>query len=486
MSLITILWSMGAAAALTLALVYGGAWLLNRRLLPNLLFALVAIATALCARTELGMMHSTTPAEFGEWMRWYHIGVFLNYVGIILFVRGYLGTGRLWLAWSILGVRAVLLAVNLLSSYPNLFFREIISLQQVRFLGEQVSIVGDAVVSPWFWVARITLLAAIVYLSDAAIESWRMGDRESRRKGLVVLAGFVAPTVIITVTTHIAVIGVGQLPYLDTPSDLIMLTVMAYELSREIVLGDRMHRELEELRGNLRQLGRVSIMGHLASALAHELNQPLGAILRNAEAAELHLQTVQPDLDELRSIVADIRKDDRRAAEIIERMRSLIKRRVVDMRPLSVEELVQDAVALVRTEAASKQIRLTNALEPGLPPVLGDRVHVTQVLLNLIVNGMEAAQSRPVGARGVQIAARAEGRQVELSVRDSGPGIPAADINRIFDPLFSTKSAGLGMGLAISRTIVEAHGGRLWAERGSQETGATLCFLLPRAEQAPV
>jgi len=483
MSLITILWSMGAAAALTLALVYGGTWLLDRRLVPNLLFALVAIATALCARTELGMMHSATPAEFGEWMRWYHIGVFLNYVGIILFVRGYLGTGRLWLAWSILGVRAILLAVNFLS-YPTLFFREIINLQQVRFLGEQVSIVGDAVVSPWFWVARITLLAAVVYLIDAAIEKWRMGDRESRRKGLVVLAGFVAPTVIITVTTHLAVLGVGQLPYLDTPSDLITLTVMAYELSREIMLSDRMHRELEELRGNLRQLGRVSIMGHLASALAHELNQPLGAILRNAEAAELHLQTVQPDLDELRSIVADIRKDDQRAGEIIERMRSLIKRRAIDMRPLSVEELFQDAIALARTEAAAKQIRLTNALEPGLPLVRGDRVHVTQVLLNLIVNGMEAAQSRPVGQRRVEIAARAVGRQVEVTVRDSGPGIAAEDVNRIFEPLFSTKSGGLGMGLAISRTIVEAHGGRLWAERGSQEPGATLCFLLPRAEQA--
>jgi len=278
--------------------------------------------------------------------------------------------------------------------------------------------------------------------------------------------------------------GVANLPYLDTPSFLITLTLMAFELSRDIMLSGRTQVELEELRSSLVQVGRVSLMGQLASALAHELNQPLGAILRNAEAAELHLQDAQPDLDELRSIVADIRKDDRRAAEIIERMRALIKRRKVEMRPLSVGELVQDAISLARTEAASKQVWLSYVSEPDLPLVSGDRVHITQVLLNLVVNGMDAVQSRPVGERRVEIAARAEGKHVELTVRDSGPGIPAADLNRIFDPLFSTKSGGLGMGLAICRTIIEAHAGRLWADHGSEERGATLRFILPRTGPA--
>jgi signal transduction histidine kinase len=164
-------------------------------------------------------------------------------------------------------------------------------------------------------------------------------------------------------------------------------------------------------------------------------------------------------------------------------MRALIKQRSIEMRPLVMDDLVQDVLALTRAEAASKEVLLSYDTEAGLPTVSGDRVHISQVLLNLIVNGIEAVQASPVGDRRIVIEARTEGRQVEIAVCDSGPGIPTPNLERIFEPLYSTKSGGLGMGLAICRTIVEAHSGRLWAEHGREGSGATLRFSLPRAKE---
>jgi len=471
---------MGAGAALTLAAVYGVTWLLERRLVANLFFCTFAIATALIARCELGMMHSTTPAEFGEWVRWYHVPVFVVFVSLVLFVRFYLGTGRAWLIATIIAMRAIFLVVNF-AVHPNVFFTKILTLRHASFLGEPVSVLGDAVVRPWIWFARVSQLLALVYLIDAAVEAWRKGEADSRRKAVIVVVAVLGPSLIGILLTQVAVSGGLGIPYLDTPASLITLALMAYELSRDTMMSFRTRLELTELRANLVQVGRISLLGQLVSAITHELNQPLGAILRNTDVAELDLRTARPDLEELRSILADTGKAVRRAKEIIDRMRTLIKRRSVDMQPLVVDNLVQDVISLVRAEAASKQVVLSYAAEPGLPLVSGDRVHLSQVLLNLIVNGMEAVQTCPVGDRRVVVEARAETNQVEVAVRDSGPGIPAADIDRIFEPLFTTKSDGLGMGLAICRTIVEGHGGRLWADSSPTRRGAVFRFVLPRA-----
>jgi two-component system, LuxR family, sensor kinase FixL len=255
-------------------------------------------------------------------------------------------------------------------------------------------------------------------------------------------------------------------------------------LGRDLMMSVRARLELADLRANLVQVGRVSILGQLASAIAHEVNQPLGVILRNAELAELDLQDAKPDLEEIRCSVADSAKAARRAMAIIERMRALIERRSIEMRPLVIDDLVEDVLVLTRIEATSKEVWLSYISEGGLPPVSGDRVHLSQVLLNLIVNGIEAVQASPGADRRVVIQARTGVRQVEMTVRDSGRGIPPADIERIFEPLFSTKKGGLGMGLAISRTIVEAHGGRLWAEGRPEGGGATFRLSLPHAKAA--
>ena len=153
------------------------------------------------------------------------------------------------------------------------------------------------------------------------------------------------------------------------------------------------------------------------------------------------------------------------------------------MQPLAVEDLVQDVVSLIHSEAINKHAVLALVMQPDLPRVLGDRVHLSQVLLNLLVNSIHAVESRPIDARGIVIEVRADEAkdEVELAVRDSGPGIPDNLADEVFKPFFTTKSNGMGMGLALSRTIIEAHGGRLWNDRMTQQDGAVFRFTLKRA-----
>jgi PAS domain S-box-containing protein len=254
-------------------------------------------------------------------------------------------------------------------------------------------------------------------------------------------------------------------------------------VSRDVTERKQAEQETQLLRQEIAHAGRVSMMGQLATGLAHEINQPLAAILRNAEAAELFLQHATPDLDEIRAILADIRADDERAGHVIDRMRGLLKRRTPETRRLDVAALVGEVAALVRVDAASRQVKLDLVVPHDLPQVRGDRVHLQQVLLNLILNGMDALDKARPEDRRVGVIARLNAAQaVEIVVNDAGPGIPADVLGQIFNPFFTTKPHGMGMGLAISRTIIEAHDGQLWAEN-TPGGGAAFLFTLPIADE---
>ena len=239
----------------------------------------------------------------------------------------------------------------------------------------------------------------------------------------------------------------------------------AIHVGRDITETKRGEAELLRQRVELAHVARVSTMGELAASVAHELNQPLGAILANAEAAELFLQQDPPALDDLRAVLADIRQDDERAGEVIRRMRALLRRHELEREPIEINSLVEDVLQLVRGDAALRGIALTADLGPVLPKVAGDRVHLQQVLLNLILNGMDAMADQPRERRRISVRTRlgADG-QVELAVIDLGHGIEPDKLPRIFDPFYTTKANGMGMGLSIARTIIEAHHGRIWAE----------------------
>ncbi|MBE2215343.1 MAG: GAF domain-containing protein [Opitutaceae bacterium] len=250
---------------------------------------------------------------------------------------------------------------------------------------------------------------------------------------------------------------------------------------RDITSEKEAQREVLELHARLSHVGRVNVLGQLATALAHELSQPLGAILRNAEAAELMLRAPAPDLEELRAIVTDIHEDDRRGSLVIDRLRSLLKRRVIELRPLGLPAVIHEVLALVRADAASRQVRLVSTIAADIPPVAGDRIHLQQVLLNLLVNAMDAIAERGSDGGCIEVSARrATPVTIEVRVADDGPGLPADRIEQLFEAFYTTKDKGMGMGLAVSKTIIEAHKGRLWAEN-RPERGACFTFSLPVA-----
>ena len=607
MSYVTVIWSVIASCALLLALMYGCVWIMDRKSRASLAFTFEALAIVGAVIVELGMMRAESAAEWGEWVRWNQVPVLVRTAALVLFIRFYFGTGRTWLIAAVIGSRLFVAVVSFLVD-PNFNFSRIDSIDHIHFLGEQVTIVGQAVTSPHQWFATLSAFLVIVFVVDASISFWRTGTRDARRKVIVIGGAAVVSWAIGVTYTQLMVYGDLRLPVLLSPPYLIVLAAMTFELSRDTLRASRLARELkgsearlevaasaaglglwmfdarharlwateraramfgfesadddrvdiervrsligaedlarirrvwtdaalagtegevqfqitrpdgatrwitavgrseadahgnvtvvqgvlrditderrgreenEELRRELAHVGRVTVLGTLSSSLAHELSQPLGAIQLNADAAELILKRPNPDLEEVRQIITDIQRDDRRAAEVIDGLRNLLKRRQLEFAPVSIESLIQDVVSLLKTDAVARNVRLGIELEPALPAVRGDRVHLSQVLINLLVNAMDAVAALPVADRVVVLRADIEeSGNVEVVVSDSGTGVPAEIMQRIFDPFFTTKGAGMGMGLSVSRTIVEAHGGKLWAENGT-EVGAKFHVSLP-------
>ena len=213
-------------------------------------------------------------------------------------------------------------------------------------------------------------------------------------------------------------------------------------------------------------LGRAAVLGELSGAFAHELTQPLTSILGNAEAALQLLTKPDADLREIRTMVRDIVADDVRAAEVIQRLRAMLQRGEISREPVDLANVIKDVLDLARIDLLTRHVSVDVVFDPYLPLVLGDRIQLQQVVLNLVVNACEAMSSIDVHERRISITARFEGSSCEVlcAIRDRGAGIASDDLERIFQPFVTTKVQGLGMGLAICRSIIEAHGGRLWAE----------------------
>lgn len=225
----------------------------------------------------------------------------------------------------------------------------------------------------------------------------------------------------------------------------------------------RVENELEQKREEMAHLSRVASLGELSGALAHELNQPLCSILSNAQAAQRLLAREKIDLDEMQEILADIVSEDRRAGEVIERLRALLKRGETKLQPLDLHACMEEVLKLMHGELVARGVIVARECPPSVPAVLADHVQLQQVFINLIANACDAMDSTPPGRRLLTLRCREEGKSLHMEVQDTGAGfqMPADDL---FQPFHTTKAEGMGMGLAICRTIVDAHHGRLWAE----------------------
>ncbi|WP_349630197.1 ATP-binding protein [Bradyrhizobium sp. UNPA324] len=252
------------------------------------------------------------------------------------------------------------------------------------------------------------------------------------------------------------------------------------------LLHERRRRRLAEVESRQRltelaHLNRYSAVGELTASIAHELNQPLGSILTNAETAELMLRRGSPDLVEISEILSDIRRDDQRASEVIRRLRSMLRKAPFELRDIELSVTVREVIGFVRDLAAGRNIGLSFYSPPdtGLH-VKGDPIQLQQVVLNLILNALDAISEVQTGKREVSVIMARAGNFAEICVGDTGPGIAAADLKTIFDPFFTTKPQGMGMGLAIVRTIVEAHHGTISADN-QPFGGALFTVRLPLA-----
>ena len=246
----------------------------------------------------------------------------------------------------------------------------------------------------------------------------------------------------------------------------------------DVTASRRAAQELSRARAELAHVMRVTTLGELAAAIAHEVNQPIAAMVTDAQASLNWLDREPADLDEVDQALHRIVENGNRAADVIGRIRELVKKAPPRMGMVDLNLAVKEMIALTRAEIAGSGVALDTALEDDLPSVHGDRVQLQQVLLNLIVNALQAMSAVPPGQRKLRICTtRIELDRVRVSVQDSGPGLSAALVDRIFAPFYSTKPDGLGMGLSICRSIVEAHDGRLWAS--ADEPGATFHFTIP-------
>ncbi len=236
-------------------------------------------------------------------------------------------------------------------------------------------------------------------------------------------------------------------------------------------------RALREKQIELARVLRALSLGELATSIAHEVNQPLAGVVSNAEAGLRWLSYEVPKIDEARESLAMIAEDGVRAAEVIRRLRDFLNKGKTEHSQIDLNAVIREAVALTRVEFVKRHIGVRLELEADLPPIPGDRIQLQQVILNLIMNGAEAIEST-AGVKEVVVASRVGDGSILVAVRDSGTGIRAEDIPRVFDAFFTTKPAGMGMGLSISRSILEMHGGRIWAEP-NDGSGITVQFSLP-------
>jgi signal transduction histidine kinase len=240
----------------------------------------------------------------------------------------------------------------------------------------------------------------------------------------------------------------------------------------------RAEESLQKTQSELAHVGRVMLTGELAATIAHEVNQPLTAMVANANATRRMLGNGNADLDEAREAIDDIVKDAHRASQVVGRIRSLLRKDPHRTEPLAINEVIEEVVAIARNDLVGKRVSLRMELGEGLPKVKADRVEIQQVMLNLMMNAVEAMRSVEEGSRNlVMRTTKDESGSVLVEVQDSGVGIASENLAHIFDAFYTTRQEGMGMGLSICRTIIEAHGGKLWA-KSNNDRGATFRFTL--------
>lgn len=615
MNWITVIWSGSMGACLILALMHLLVWCRDCRSVPNLLFPVIALGIIGMGACELALMRTESPGTYLRIVHHGHVLFGLVVPASLLFIHFLFGTGRRWLLITAIGLRTAAVLANEVTG-PNLHFLSIDTIVKVSFLGEAVSMVGEAVQNPWVRLGQLAALAQIAYVSDASLRLWRKGGRIHRRRAIWIGGSTTLLFLVAMALVGLISSGAVHAPMLVSFPFFGMVLAISYEMSRELQRTANLAWELEASerrlalagsagrlafwewnlktdsiwlsedgwevfgmdrreklrfaefmehvheadrsrlqdsvrvaadaagtfsaefrivdttgkerwltgsgrietnesgepllfrgvsidvtekkkaeahaalqRSELTLLSRVSTLGALSGSLAHELNQPLTAILGNAQAGRRRLGSPEPDLTEMGEILDDIIGDTKRAGSIVHGMRAMFTREAAaELEPVDLNAAIRGSLALINSEIGARHGVVEFTPSPAAPSVMARIVEVQQVVINLVINGLDASAEDHRPGESPQVRLRIEGPDdgsALIEVRDNGPGIRDELHDRLFEPFFSTKSdrGGLGLGLSISRGIIERFGGTLEAMPREPGIGAVFRVRLPAIEE---
>jgi signal transduction histidine kinase len=475
-NLLVITWSMFAAACGLLGLIQLFLYSNNRRELVYVFSAIMAFSAMVVAFGEMRLFSTPEVGQYQKLLLWQNLAIALVVVPMTWSMRIYLPTARTWAAILITGLWVAGMLVNFLLP-GNLTFVEINSIDQNATTWGDVFYVPNGQINPWKWLADITIILIPLYMIDAV---WRARDRGRGQRGIVVTVGVVLFMLFAGGQAMLVDMGLLDAPYMISAAFLSIVFALTWVLARDAVRARVLALEVARARHETERLMRANLLGEVASALAHELNQPLAAILGNAQAAHKFLSRSDPDLEEIDNILIDIIRDDKRARDIIVNMRQMLRGDESLHTCVDLESAIREVLDFAGSQFDEDGILVRIEKSGDLPDVHGGLVALQQVILNLLFNARHALLESRVSDREIHIQLRKYRDGAEIEVRDSGPGIEQDLLARLFDPFVTTKGGNLGMGLSVCRRIVEAHGGQIGAEN-AKDGGARFLVWLPAA-----
>jgi signal transduction histidine kinase len=444
----------------------------------HVLFAVLALAAAGTGVMELLLANARTAHLYGSLLQAAHLPVGILVLVIPWVVWFLFRAGRPWLAGLANLVWSAALFVNIFQPHSRVY-GEITQVERLTTIGGAEYTWATGTAQSGRWIGYTGVFLTLLFVVDAAISLWRRGER--RRS--VVVGVCLGASLAIGLFHSVGVeSGAIRSPYFVSLAFLIVMAGIAHELIVDAARAPVLEQRVRIQEAEVAHLSRQSMLREMSVGIAHELSQPISGILNNAQAALSFLNRDPPDLVEVREALVEIAEQDRHASEVVGGFARVLKAGERQSERVDLKQLVADVVELAHVDLERRQVEVVTRNPGSLPDVRGDRVLLSMILYNLVRNAVESMAANEPSERRLGIDTVRRQRGVEVTVSDLGPGIPEEDRERVFDPFFTTRSEGSGLGLAVSRTLAEMHGGEIWSSPGPEGRGTTMHLLLPTSD----
>lgn len=458
-----------ATACFVISLMHGILWFRSGRNRTYLLAVIASVAAGCIAIIDLLQILSADIETHVAMSRYMHVGLLVLLVSLVMLVRSYLDSGPRWLIVLIAGLFTITVAQSMVLPY-GVIHSEITELMRVEAPWGEAFYVARGPLNPGKYIGDSVVVLILVFIGIASMGAARKG----LRRRAILIGGSAAVFVLSAGTLAILQdAGIVAVPLAIPSLFLIVIGALTVGVVNEALEAAEAEREVAQLR-------RIMTLGEMVGGLTHEINQPLSAILSNAQAARRFLSKDNVDLDEIREIVDDVIADDKRASDIVDGFRSMLRRDTGNSTAADVIEAVAAAVRLVKGDFHAHDIPLRLELQPDHTPVQADAVELEQVLVNLLLNAARATAGNGRTKRHVTVTCEELDGVARFSVRDRGHGIDDDMMEKLFEPFTSGNEDGLGLGLSVCKRIVERSGGKIWAMQ-REGGGAVFSFTVPLA-----